>query len=305
MDVSIVIPCYRSPEALQGLVDDLVETFVEAEAEFEVLLVIDCRDELTLELTSAINSRSERVRRVLLSRNFGQQAATAAGIVESQGKIIVTMDDDYQQSPSDALKIVKILETERSVDLVYGVPGGDYQSFGRKVSGKLFRNVMKSAGIPFFHLFSSLRGFRGYFREAIQSYGGPSVAVDVALAWVVSEVRGYAANFRSRVDGESGYSGLARIRLALSFLLAQSTAALQLGIYLGLFGVLSAMVLGIRTLYLSLTDALFVPGFATTILVILFVGSIQLLLLGIIGRYVGLQHKRSIGQPAYFVAGRD
>ena len=305
MDVSIVIPCYRSPKALRNLVDDLLETFGQTGAEFEVLLVLDYRDVSTLELTSQINDRSERVRRILLSRNFGQQAATAAGIVESQGKIVVTMDDDYQQTPADALNIVNILETERFVDLVYGVPDQNHQSFGRKVSGNFFRNVMKSAGIPFFHLFSPLRGFRGYFREAIQSYGGPTVAVDVALAWVVSEVRGYVANFRPRVDGESGYSGLARFRLALSFLLAQSTAALQLGIYLGLVGVLSAMVLAGRILYLSLTDALFVPGFATTILVILFVGSIQLLLLGIIGRYVGLQHKRSIGQPAYFVAGRD
>lgn len=305
MDVSIVIPCYRSPKALRNLVDDLLETFGKTGAEFEVLLVLDCRDVSTLELTSQINGRSDRVRRILLSRNFGQQAATAAGIVESQGKIVVTMDDDYQQTPADALNIVNILEAERTVDLVYGVPDKNQQSFGRKVSGNFFRNVMKSAGIPFFHLFSPLRGFRGYFREAIQGYGGPTVAVDVALAWVVSEVRGYVANFRPRVDGESGYSGLARFRLALSFLLAQSTAALQLGIYLGLVGVLSAMVLAGRILYLSLTDALFVPGFATTILVILFVGSIQLLLLGIIGRYVGLQHRRSIGQPAYFVAGRD
>jgi hypothetical protein len=164
---------------------------------------------------------------------------------------------------------------------------------------------MKSAGIPFFHLFSPLRGFRGHFRGAIQRYAGPAVAVDVALGWVVSEVRGYDASFRARADGESGYSGLARFRLALSFLLAQSSAGLQLGIYLGLFGLLSALVLGVRTLYLSLTDALFVPGFATTILVIVFLGSIQLVLLGIIGKYVGLQHRRSIGQPSYFVAGRD
>lgn len=305
MDVSIVIPCHHSPPLLQNLVTDLVETFAEAQFSFEIILVLDSRDESTRELTARIKTHSEGVRRVSLSKNFGQQAATAAGIAESEGDIIVTLDDDYQHSPSDALAIVKILKYEPTLDLMYGVPGTQHQSFGRRLSSRLFRRMMKVAGIPYFDLFSPLRAFRGHFRRAIHDYSGPRVAIDVALSWVVSEVRGHAASFGTRVDGESGYTGFARLRLALTLLITQSTAALRWGIYLGLLGVLLAFALGARTLYLFLTDELFVPGFATTILVILAIGSLQLLLTGIIGQYVGFQHDRGLGKPSYFIADKD
>lgn len=305
MDVSVVIPCHRSPQVLQKLVIDLVGVLTEAELSFEVILVLDSQDNSTQELTIKIMTHSERIRRVSLSKNFGQQAATAAGIAESTGDIIVTLDDDYQHSPLDALAIVKILQGEPALHLVYGLPSAHHQSFGRRLSGRIFRRLMTAAGIPYFDLFSPLRAFRGNFRGAISTYSGPQMAVDVALSWVVSEVRGHPATFFPRTDGHSGYSAFARLRLALSFLFTQSTTALQWGIYLGLLGVFSAFALGIRIFHQYLTDELFVAGFATTILVILSVGSIQLLLLGIMGKYVGLQHYRGLGKPAYYVSSRD
>lgn len=305
MDVSIVIPCYRSQKLLQDLVYDLLEVFSKEKLDFEILLILDSRDESTQATTREIKEDSDNVRRFFLSRNFGQQAATAAGIVESSGSIIVTMDDDYQHSPLDVLSMVQMLQSQSEIHLVYGTAETPHQSFGRRFTSKLFRRLMKLAGIAFFDLFSPLRAFRGYFRPVIQGLSGPNVAIDVALSWVVSEVRGHPAKFRERTHGASNYSSFDRARLAFSFLLMQSTAALQWGIYLGFLGVVSAVVLGARTLYLYFADALVVSGFATTILVVLFLGSIQLISLGIIGKYIGFLHQRSLGQPAFLIERRD
>lgn len=305
MDISIVVPCYQSPPLLRDLVRDLTDVFSKLKVDFEILLILDSRDEATLAMTNEIKDVSDNVHRFFLSKNFGQQAATAAGIVESRGAIIVTLDDDYQQSPLDALKMVQILWAEPHVDLVYGLAETHHQSLGRKFTGKLFRKLMKFAGISFFDLFSPLRAFRGHFRRVIKELTGPNPAVAIALSWVVSEVRAHPAEFRKGTQGISNYTGLDRLRLALSLLATQSTASLQWGIYLGVFGVFSALAIGARILYLYAAGALLVPGFATTVLVIVFVGSIQLILLGIIGKYIGFQHRRGLGQPAFFIAGRD
>lgn len=301
MKVSVVIPCYHSPDALESLVEDLVRGFSLLDDAFEVILVVDSRESRTLTLTRRLSDQFDQVRRLVLSKNSGQQAATAAGIIHSTGEIVVTLDDDYQHTPEDAIRLVQQLKEEPGVDLVYGVPRQSHQSLLRRISGSLFRSTMKASGIPFFHLFGPLRAFRGHFRQVISGVAGPSVAIDVALGWAVDDVRGVPCDFKHRSDGATGYSGLQRLKLAVSFLVAQSTVALRWGIYLGLLGVVISAVLAARILFLYLTDALFVPGFATTVLAILFVGSVQLFVLGVLGHYLGLLHQRTLGQPAFHI----
>ena len=302
MDASFVIPCYRSPASLSKLVSDLVEQANGANHNFEIVLVQDSPDSETSSLLDRLEKQFKAVRTVRLSRNFGQQAATVAGIVESRGDIIVTLDDDYQHRPADALEMIRILTGDPAISLVYARPVIPSDSATRVKSGSLFRRVLKVSGLKFADSLSPFRAFRGYLREAFTSTKGPNVSVDIILGWVIDNPHTFETEFNVRTDGKSGYTQKALLKLALSILLTQTVRPLRAGIHLGIFGVAGSLVFGLFILGNYLFGGIAVPGFATTILLILLLGSLQLFILGIIGLYVGEQHKRGMRQPAYFIA---
>jgi len=301
MRASFVIPCYQSTGVLENLVSDLVVAARDARHCFEVILVQDSGDSETSIRLESLGREFPEVRVIVLSRNFGQQGATIAGIIESCGDIIVTLDDDYQHRPSDALKMIGLIVREPNIRLIYAKPLAPSHSTTRVVSGKLFRKALKLSGLKFAEHLSPFRAFRGYFREAFRSAQGPNVSVDVVLSWVTDNPRAIEIEFNQRTDGKSGYKHKELIKLAVSILLTQTTSPLRVGVYLGILGVVASLVYGLFLLGTYLLGGIEVPGFATTILLILLLGSLQLVVLGIIGIYVGQQHRRGMHQPAFFI----
>ena len=302
MDASFVIPCYRSPSSLRRLVSDLIEQARDAGYSFEIVLVQDSTDSQTSLLLGSLKEQFENVKVLRLTRNFGQQAATVAGIVESRGGIIVTLDDDYQHRPSDALEMVRMLSNDPSISLIYARPIAASDSLTRVKSGSLFRKVLRLSGLRFADSLSPFRAFRGYLRAGFQSTQGPNVSVDIILGWIVDSPKAFGAEFNFRSDGKSGYNKNTLFKLALSILLTQTIKPLRAGIYLGILGILSSLVFGLTILASYFFGGVAIPGFATTILLILLLGSLQLFILGVIGLYVGEQHKRGMRQPTYFIA---
>ena len=305
MDVSFVIPCYRSTNALEDLVADLTRQAREAFEHFEIVLVRDSTDEETNFRLTKMKNNFPEVRLVRLSRNFGQQAATVAGIVHSQGKIVVTLDDDYQHRPSDALKMISVLQENSGVDLVYGRPMEPSDAPYRVKSGHFYRKVLRHSGLKYAESLSPFRAFRGSFRSAFSIIHGPNVSVDATLGWVVDSICTLECAFNSRQVGQSGYTRFSLIKVALSFLLVYTTKPLRAGVYLGIGGVIAATIYAGIILFNFVFGGITVPGFATTTLLVLFLGSLQLLLLGIIGVYLGHQHRRGLSEPAYFVVADD
>lgn len=304
VDVSFVIPCFRSSQELEFLVRDLLRVSKMETISAEIILVQDSVDEETsirLEKLSRLNSR---VRLVELSRNFGQQAATVAGIVASSGDLIVTLDDDYQHRPKDAVKLVRELQSKPELDLVYGVANNRYQTGFRSLSGRLFRTVLKTAGVHFADALSPFRGFRGTFRDVFAVPRSSYVSVDVVLSWVAGSVSVLGCEYNARKVGTSGYSVAALIHLAFEILVSSTIRPLRLGIYVGLGGVALSLTLAIFTLFSYFLGGISVPGFTTVTLLILFLGSLQVLILGILGAYLGEIHQRGLMKPLFFVRSR-
>lgn len=303
MKASFVIPCYKSTEALAHLVAELTENARGSLESFEILLVRDSTDSQTTLLLDQLERDFQETRQIRLSRNFGQQAATIAGIAESAGEFIVTLDDDYQHQPSDAISMVEMLRENPDIQLVYARPIAPSDSAQRIRSGKLFRQILRLAGLDFAESLSPFRAFRGYLRGAFKSVNGPTVSVDVILSWVVTNVETVECQFKSREDGNSGYTKRALIKLAMGILLSYTTRPLRAGIYLGFGGVVLSLIYASVILARYFFGGIAVAGFATTTLLVLFIGSVQLLILGVLGVYMGEQHQRGMRQPAYFIQG--
>lgn len=300
-----MIPCFRSSSALKSLVSDLTELARKQLQRFEIVLVRDSTDPDTNFLLEEIAKTHKETRVIRLSRNFGQQAATVAGITETIGEVVVTLDDDYQHRPGDALEMLATLANQPDLHLVYGRPLEASDSRNRIFAGGLFRLVLKYGGLRFADSLSPFRAFRGYFREAFRSATGPNVSVDVILSWIVDSVATRYCDFNPRTDGVSGYSTRKLIGLAFGVLIAFSTRPLSAGVYIGVAGVSIAVIYALAILARFLVGGISVPGFATIALLVLFLGSLQLLILGLIGTYLGQQHRRSMSQPAYFVVRAD
>lgn len=305
VEASFVIPCYRSTPALKALVSDLTALAREQLQRFEIILVRDSTDPDTTFLLDEIATTHQEARVIRLSRNFGQQAATVAGITESIGDVVVTLDDDYQHRPADALEMVAVLAREPLLHLVYARSVDASDSRSRTIAGSLFRGVLGYAGLKFADSLSPFRAFRGYFRDAFRTVAGPNVSVDIILSWVVDSVESMICEFNTRSAGKSGYSRRNLVKLALAILLTYTTRPLRSGVYLGSIGVALAIVFAAVILGTFLFGGITVPGFVTTTLLTLSLASLQLLVLGIVATYVGELHQRTTRQPTYFIVHRD
>ncbi len=303
-DLSFVIPCYKSTPALRELVCLLLLLSAQRGLSAEIILVHDSREPRTSELLSGLMNDFENVTLVQLSRNFGQHNATAAGIATTAGQIVVTLDDDLQHPAEAALEMVEELQRESQVDLVYGVPRKAKQKLLRFFFGTLLRALLKIAGLKYAESISPFRAFRGRFRDCFIGLPGPHVSVDVVLSWSVGEVKSVKVNFRDRSQGDSGYSGRKLVRLAIVYLLSFSTLPLRLALLIGVAGSAMTIVFAIAVVVQYLDGSITEPGFTTITLLLSLVGSLLLMVVGIIGEYVGLQHRRGMGQPLYFVLGQ-
>jgi polyisoprenyl-phosphate glycosyltransferase len=299
-DLSFVIPCYRSTAVLKSLVADLVaESKIQNKGSIEIILVLDSRDYETFEKAQALAHSFDLVRIIRLSRNFGQQAATVCGIINSLGRIIVTLDDDYQQAPSDAFRLVEALLANSEMDIAYGKPDSANNSLGRRIAGDVFRKILKMSGLPFAELTSPFRAFRGEFRETFKLATGHQMFVDLILGWVASEVQSIDCAFLTRKDSSSGYNLGTLTRLALSMLMSNSTLPLRVGIYVGGVGLLFSIAYSLLALFNYFLVGTEIPGYTSILISVLFMGSVQIVILGILGVYIGSQFERSMGRPAY------
>ncbi len=218
ISVSVVIPVYRGESTLPGLIEEMAalhEPQVSPHGRpftvSEVLLVWDRGPGGSDATIRMLDAQYEWVRPVWLSRNFGQHAATLAGMTSSGGDWIVTLDEDGQMDPSF---IGAMLDTayERNAQLVYGSPTnppphGALRNAGSKFAKGLFVRFLADRS---FEEFNSYRLVLGEVGRSVAAYTGAGVYLDVALSWVVADVTTYPVTMRSegREAGNYSYSRL-------------------------------------------------------------------------------------------------
>jgi|688.fasta_scaffold02832_3 glycosyltransferase involved in cell wall biosynthesis len=299
--VSVVIPCFGSAATLAGVVIDTRDTFIELEIpRYEILLVIDDASKETLRVAKTIQEESPEVKVIELTRNYGQHAAIFAGLEESQYEYIVTMDDDGQHLGSS---IPQILEPLRgNIDVVYGIPLADEHNWLRNSSSKFAKYItFKFLKIENARDISSLRAFKRIAIEGIDFRSLNSAVVDVVLNWNTSHFTSVHVNMSKRENGKSNYSYYKLIKFAIQMITGYSMRPLRIATFLGLLTFVISISLGLTLLVQGLKGEITVPGYTSLSIFILFLGSMQLLTLGIIGEYLGRIHESSMGKPLYSI----
>jgi glycosyltransferase involved in cell wall biosynthesis len=305
--VSVVIPVYRGSETLRPLVaeiEPMTKTSVTAEGRAyrvtEVVLVWDRGPDASDEVIRDLSRVYPWVRPVWLSRNYGQHAATLAGMASAAGDWIVTMDEDGQHDPA---AIADLLDTaiRDHAQVVYGAPDnppphGAVRNGASKIvkslaAGLLVEDMPKG--------FTSYRLVLGEIARSMAAYAGPGIYLDVALGWVTARVS--HCPITARREGRPATSYTFR-RLASHFwrlVISSGTRPLRLVSALGFVTALVGALLSLFFIFQRVTHQVPIAGWTSVIVTVLFVGGATLFSLGVIAEYVGAALRSAMGRPLY------
>ena len=286
--LSFVIPCYRSSRTIGAVVRELTDTLKTREGEYdhEIILVNDGSPDNTAEVISELCGEYPSLVFVDLSRNFGQHSALMAGFHQVRGDVVICLDDDGQTPADECFKLIdKVLEGNDIVFAEYG-----------KRRMNAFRNLGSRFNAACNHFFfgqpknlsvNSYFACRRFVVDTALQYPNPFPYVTGLLFQSVSRYANVPVTHRARLEGESGYSLKKLISLWANGVTAFSIKPLRLANYIGWLTAAAGFVFALITVIRKLVNPNMQAGWASTISMILFMGGVIVLLIGLVGEYIG------------------
>lgn len=308
--VSIVIPVYHGEKTLSTLIEEIAPyTLVQLTPDgisyviSEVILVHDCgsdRSDLVLE---ALATQYPFVEPVWLSRNYGQHAATMAGMENATGDWVVTIDEDCQQNPAD---IGRMLYTaiNASLQLVYAQPTNPppHGCLRNALSRTAKAITTKLLGNSQIGKFNSFRLIDGDIARTLAAYCGNGVYLDVGLFWIVGRVGHCPLQLRNELDRPSGYSYFKLFGHFWNLILTTGTRPLRLITLMGFNSLLLAIAISGYAFYGKFINNDPVQGWASLLIVVAFFSGATLTSLGVIAEYLAVTMGIVMGKPLYVVS---
>lgn len=310
--VSIVIPVYRGEHTLPALIAQIASMTQEQItpdgrpfAICEVVLVHDCGPDRSDQTLETLSAQYAFVRPLWLSRNFGQHAATLAGMAGATGDWVVTIDEDGQQNPAE---IGRLLDTalEGSLQLVYGQPANPPpHGWLRNVLSRTAKAISVSLlGNDALGRFNSFRLVDGEIARTLAAYCGNGVYLDVGLAWITGRIGHCPVQLRSESSRPSGYSYVKLLGHFWRLILTSGTRPLRLITILGFSSMVLAFAIAAYALYGKYFGNVPVQGWASLVIVVAFFSGAILAALGVIAEYLAITLGIVMGKPLYVVSSK-
>ena len=299
-DISVVIPVRDEEKNIPELSERLAMTMKRMELTYEVIFVTDINTDRTLDVLRECHAHDDRVKVIKLSGRTGQHIAVVAGLDACQGDSVVLMDGDLQDFPEDIPKLHSRMS--EGFDVVYGIKEKKDDSMIRNIFSKIFVRVMNR--LSDYRVEHSTNMFRiisrrtveqlNRFRENEQSLTGLISLIGFPTDKVL-------VTSGERTAGETKYSFVSQVNFAISFLLSFSTKPLRMISILGfIVSALSFLYLGVVVIQVLVAGTA-VMGWPTLVVLMTFLGGIQLLALGVIGEYISRIFIESKKRPIYIV----
>jgi glycosyltransferase involved in cell wall biosynthesis len=297
-----VVPFYNEAGGVEPFYGELAAALGRLPAHrFEIVCVDDGSSDGTLAELIALAGRDARVRVLELSRNFGKEAALTAGIDAARGDAVIALDADLQDPPeliarlidgwTGGADVVVARRTDRSSD-----------SFLKRTSAELFyriHNRLSSVKIP-----ENVGDFRLLDRrvvEALKALPERQRFMKGLFAWIGFKTVAVDYARRRRASGASKFSGWRLWNFALEGITSFSTVPLRVWTYVGALGALATFLYALFIIARVLVLGIDVPGYASLLVAILFLGSLQLLSVGVLGEYIGRVYLETKQRPVYVV----
>lgn len=301
--LSIIIPCYNEEETIHPFLTATkeVENELSNELVFEYLFVNDGSKDATLKILREVSRDFDNVHYLSFSRNFGKEAALLAGLEHAKGDLITVMDVDLQDPPE---LLVPMYEKIKSGCDVVGTRRADRSGEPpiRSFFSKLFYQLINKVSDT--EMVDGARDFRLMTRQVVNSILELQEVNRFSkglFAWVGYKVDYISYENRERVAGESSWSFWSLFKYSLEGFINFSDAPLNLSVWSGLISFLLSFFGMLFVIIRKLTIGGSIAGWASTVSIILFIGGLQLLSIGIIGKYVSKIFLETKKRPVYIV----
>ena len=301
MKLSLIVPCYNEAENVELFQSETMKAFEGCGYSYEIIFVDDGSTDATLHNLKKIHAAGKcPVKVISFSRNFGKEAGLYAGLQYASGDYISLIDADLQQRPEIVREMVKFLDENPDYDVVAAYQDrrreGKLLSFFKK---SFYQIINKMSHVTLQPEASDFRTFRKSVRDSILSLGEYHRFSKGIFAWV-----GYRTHFIpytacQRAFGSTKWNFRKLMNYAIEGIIGFSTAPLRLATCLGGITGVAAVLYLIAVVLQKLIWGIDVPGYATIIVLILLLGSVQLFCIGIIGEYVGRIFEQSKDRPIF------
>lgn len=310
--VSVVVPVYQGARTLSALMEEVAKLTVEQKTHnshlfivSEVLLVHDCGPDRSDQTIEALGVQYPFVQPVWLSRNYGQHAATLAGMASATGDWVVTIDEDGQQDPANIGAMLDCA-LSASLQLVYAQPinpppHGWLRNFLSRTAKAISTRLLGNKAIG---RFNSFRLVDGEIARTLAAFCGNGVYLDVGLFWVTGRIGHCPIRLRNELERPSGYSYFKLFGHFWNLILTTGTRPLRLITIMGFFSMVLAFAIAVYVLYGKFYGQVPVQGWASILIVVSFFSGSILTALGVIAEYLAVTMGIVMGKPLYVVSSK-
>lgn len=298
MKLSVIIPVYNGSTTISELVNELKSQL--SELDYEVLLVNDGSSDNSEQICLSLLNSEKNMTFISLRKNVGEHNAVMCGLKHSRGDCAVIIDDDFQNPPSEIIKLYN--ELQKGYDVVY--------SKYRKKEHSIFRNISSAANDFFATVLMEkpkrlyLSSFKIIHREVINEiikYNGPFPYIDGLILRVTSSISSVFVEHSRRKEGKSNYNLSRLVSLYLNMVINFSIKPLRLMIFLGFFLFLLGVILSIAFIIEKLANPHVPIGWTAIVTLITTFSGFQILFLGVMGEYVGKQYLDQNATPQWSI----
>ena len=307
VDVTVVVPVYNEEESIPELYTQLTQVLSRLDRSYEILLIDDGSKDRSFELLKELNERDKHVRVIRFRRNFGQTAAFAAGFEHARGDVVITIDADLQNDPTDIPKLLG--KMDEGYDIVSGWRIDRKDPFFSRRLPSLIANrlISETTSVRLHDYGCSLKAYRGEVAKNVNLYGEMHRFIPALASWMGTRTAEIPVNHRARQFGKSKYGISRTIRvfldmLTVRFLLSYSTRPLHV---FGSIGLVTSGLGILVGLYLTVVKILLGQDIGSRPLlmlaILLIVIGVQMVTMGLLGEMVARTYHEAQGKRIYVI----
>ena len=304
--IEMVVPCYNEELCIEPLYEEINRVMQKlTNYEAAVLFVDDGSHDKTMEKIKGLTQKKTETRYLSFSRNFGKEAAIFAGLANSTGDIVVLMDADLQHPPALIPQMIKEVEAGADCCGARRIDRKGEPLIRSFFSKAFYRFMKKTTGLDFVQGGSDFRAMTRQVVQAVVAMPEKERFTKGILSWVGFQMKWLEYENVERTLGTTKWSFWGLVRYGVNGFLAFSTTPLRAAVYLGFMIDIAAVIYALVTFFSMITTDAPRTGYASIILIMLFLGGTIILILGIIGEYIARLYYEVKNRPVYIVKDKN
>lgn len=300
--ITVAIPCYRSAATLPQVTERIRNTIRSREGcDYQIILVDDSpQDTDTFPVIRELCEADPKITGVRLTRNYGQQAAKMAALPYAKGDVLVYMDDDGQHPPEELFKLVDKLD--EGYDMVFARFSRKHHSLFKRVTSAIRTQIAVWLGNqPKGLKTTAYQALSRVCIDALRQYESPFPIMAPYIFLITTNIVNVEIDHRDRLAGKSGYTLRKLVSLWLSLFTNFSIAPLRISAVLGMLTALGGFVYMIVITIQRILNPNILPGYSSIMIALLLIGGVLMMMLGLVGEYLGRVYMTVSNKPQYFV----